>query len=33
MTGVQFFVALRIAIHAQAGAGVVVKSAFEQGMC
>ena len=33
MTGVQFFVALHITIHAQAGTGVVVKLAFEQGVC
>ena len=33
MTGVQFFAALRIAFHAQEGASVVVRSAFEQGMC
>ena len=31
MTGVQFFAALRIALHAQAGEGVILKSAFKQG--
>jgi len=31
MTGVQFFASLRIALHAEPGAGVVLKSAFKQG--
>ena len=33
MTGVQFLVELHITIHAQAGAGVVVKLVLEQGVC